>query len=89
MEGDTLTLTCKVSESASEIKWKKNGHGLVTSKTGSKEGNKMDTLVIKNVDTDDSGYYSCEAHNQAGFSSSSAVEIRVRGESVIFVLWSI
>ena len=87
MEGDTLTLTCKVSESASEIKWKKNGD-LVTSKAGSKEGDKKDTLVITNVDTDDSGYYSCEAHNQAGFSSSS-VEIRVRGESVIFVLCSI
>ena len=80
MKGDTLTLTCKVSESASEIKWKKNS-GSVPSKAVSKDGDKMSTLVVKNVDTDDSGSYSCEAHNQAGFSSSS-VEIRVRGEMV-------
>ena len=77
-EGDTLQLTCKVSESASEIKWKKNG-GSVPSKAFIKDGDKTSTLVIKNVDTDDSGYYSCEAHNLAGV-TPSYVKIRVRGE---------
>ena len=73
-----LTLTCKVSESTSEIKWKKNG-GPVPSKAVLVDSDKMSTLVL-NVDTDDSGSYSCEAHNRAGFRFSS-VEIRVIGEA--------
>ena len=78
MKGDELKLTCKVSESTSEIKWKKD-HGPVVSKALITNDDKMSTLVIENVDTNDSGDYSCEAHNEAG-SASSSVEIRVRGE---------
>lgn len=75
--GDRLELTCKGSESTVEIKWKKNG-ALVTSRA-----NRTSTLklVVKKVEISDSGNYSCEAHNQAGFMSST-VEIKVRGKSI-------
>ena len=82
MKGDELKLTCKVSESTSEIKWKKD-NGPVISNALITNDDKMSTLVIENVDTDDSGNYSCEAHNKAG-SASSTVEIRLRGEIVFF-----
>ena len=81
MKGDKLTLTCKVSESTSQTKWKKNG-GSVSSKAVTKDGDKISTLVIEKVDTDDSGDYSCEAQFQAGFASST-VEIKVRGEMAL------
>lgn len=76
---DKLTLTCTVSETTAEIKWMKNGVSVSPRGEINQNGYKS-TLVIKGVETDDSGFYSCEAHNQAGSMMSSAVEIRVRGK---------
>ena len=79
MKGDKLTLTCTVSESTSEIKWMKNGASVSPRADISDKGDKS-TLVIENVETGDSGDYSCEALNQAGSVQSSTVEIKVRGK---------
>lgn len=78
MIGDRLELTCKGSKSTVEIKWKKNG-ALVTSRTSTT--NRTSKLFKEEVEISNSGNYSCEAHNQAGFMSST-VEIKVRGKSI-------
>ena len=75
--GDGLELTCQVSDTTAEVKWKKNGSP-VTSRARISQNGYTSTLVIENVVSDDSGDYSCEAHNQAGFTFST-VEIKVRG----------
>ena len=79
--GDTLKLTCKGSESTVEIKWKKNGVLVTSGANIKKQGIRTSTLVVEEVDISDSGNFSCEAHNQAGFMSST-VEIKVRGKSI-------
>ena len=73
--GVKLELTCKVSDTTAEVKWKKNGSPVTSRARISRNGYKS-TLVIENVESDDSGDYSCEARNQAGFMSST-VEIKV------------
>ena len=61
------------------IKWKKNGASdIPRAKIGQRVGDKS-TLYIKTVVPDDSGVYSCEAHNMAG-TVSSTVKITVRGK---------
>ena len=78
LAGEDLELTCKVSDTTAEVKWKKNGSP-VTPKARISRKDDNRTLVIKNVVSDDSGNYSCEAHNRAGFMMSSTVEIEVMG----------
>ena len=73
--GGNLVLTCTVSDTTAEVKWKKNGSP-VTSRAHISQNGYKSTLVIKNVQSDDSGDYSCEARNQAGFMSST-VEVKV------------
>ena len=79
--GDRLELTCKGSESTAKIKWKKNGAEVTSRANISEDGNGKSTLIIEEVEVSDSGDYSCEAHNQAGFRSST-VEIKVRGKNI-------
>ena len=85
--GDDLTLTCEVSGEKVEVKWKKNGSPVTSRARISQKGDRS-TLVIKNVETVDSGDYSCEAHNEAGF-MSSAVEIKVRGRMLFGYSFSV
>ena len=82
-EGDELKLTCNVSEATSEVKWQKDGVSVSSRANISQIGDKS-ILVIKNIKTSDSGDYSCEAHNQAGFMSSTTVEINVKGKMTFF-----
>ena len=77
LAGDDLKLTCQVSDTTAEVKWKKNGSPVTSRARISQDGYKS-SLVIENVVGDDSGDYSCEAHNQAG-SMFSTVKIKVRG----------
>ena len=62
-----------------EVNWKKNGLPVPKNEKFrvSRVGDSS-TLVISNVGSDDSGHYSCEARNPAGYSSST-VKIRVTG----------
>ena len=72
-----------------EVKWKKNGlpvpknENVRVSSVGDSS-----TLIISNVGSDDSGDYSCEARNPAGYSSST-VKIRVTGRVILFSLKTI
>ena len=75
--GHHFTLTCVVSDATAEVKWKKNGV-TVTGRADIKRNSDKSTFVIENVEPEDSGYYACEAVNQAGSALSSTVEIRVR-----------
>ena len=86
--GGWITLTCKASsETAVKIEWKKNGASITPKARISLSGDKLkSTLVIKNVETGDSGDYSCEAQNQAG-SVTSTVKIKVQGKITFVVLF--
>ena len=84
LAGDDLELTCNVSDTTAEVKWKKNGSP-VTSKARISRKDDKSTLVIENVVIDDSSNYSCEAHNQAG-SMSSTAEIKVMGRMAFLVV---
>ena len=72
-----------------EVKCKKNGlpvpknENVRVSSVGDSS-----TLIISNVGSDDSGDYSCEARNPAGYSSST-VKIRVTGRVILFSLKTI
>ena len=67
-----------------EVNWKKNdlpvprNEKVRVSRVGDSS-----TLVISKVGSDDSGDYSCEARNEAGYSSST-VKIRVTGRVILF-----
>ena len=62
-----------------KIKWKKNGApDIPRAQIGPRIGEEI-TLSIANVVQDDSGVYSCKAHNMAG-AVSSIVKITVRGK---------
>lgn len=79
MAGDALRLTCKVNRVALNIKWKKNGASSIPrAQIGQRVGDEK-TLYIEKVVPDDSGVYSCEAHNMAA-TVSSTVKITVRGK---------
>ncbi|XP_068705132.1 vascular endothelial growth factor receptor 1-like [Montipora foliosa] len=77
LEGDKLTLTCRVNEATSQIKWKKNNVSITQRANITKDGNRS-ILVIERAEVFDSGKYSCEALNKAG-SASSSVDIKIRG----------
>ena len=72
-----------------EVNWKKNGlpvpknENVRVSSVGDSS-----TLVISNDGSDDSGDYSCEVRNLAGYSSST-VKIRVTGRVILFSLKTI
>ena len=66
-----------------EVKWKKNGSPLPKNeKVRVSGGDDSSTLVINDVTSYDSGDYSCEARNPAGYSFST-VKIRVTGREFL------
>ena len=67
-----------------EVNWTKNGLPVPKNeKVRVSSVGDSSTLVISNVGSDDSGDYSCEARNPAGYSSST-IKIRVTGRVIIF-----
>ena len=82
LAGEDIKLTCKVSGLKVEVNWKKNGLPVPKNeKVRVSRVGDSSTLVISNVGSDDSGDYSCEARNPAGYSSST-VKIRVTGRVI-------
>lgn len=82
MAGDALRMTCRVNRVTLQINWMKNGASEIsTAQIGPRIGDES-TLYIENVVPDDSGDYSCEAHNRAG-TVSSTVKITVRGKQYL------
>ena len=78
-EGERLTLTCQANEATKEIRWTKDGVAVSPRAKINPIGN-TSTLVIEEVQTTDSGEYSCRAINNAG-SASSSVNITVTGNN--------
>ncbi|XP_068713480.1 peroxidasin homolog [Montipora foliosa] len=83
LEGDKLTLTCRVNEATSQIKWKKNNVSTIQRANITEVGNSS-ILVIERVEVFDSGEYSCEALTKAG-SVSSSVDIKIRVAPIVSV----
>ena len=84
LAGEDIKLTCKVSGLKVEVNWKKNGLPVPKNeKVRVSRVGDSSALVISNVGSDDSGDYSCEARNPAGYSSST-VKIRVTGRVILF-----
>ena len=72
-----------------EVNWKKNGLPVPKNeKVRVSSVGDSSTLVISNVGSDDSGDFSCEVRNPAGYSSST-VKIRVTGRIILFSLKTI
>lgn len=77
-QGDKLRLTCSVNKATVNITWKKDGDPV-------KERAVIETqldettsyLIIAKVVEEDSGEYSCEAHNRVGNVARSIVMIKV------------
>ena len=74
-------LTCQVNKATLEIKWKKNGFSEIP-RAQIERTESISVLSIQNVVTSDSGEYSCEAHNQAGY-DSFPVTVKVEGKGQI------
>ena len=79
IEGERLKLTCQANQDAKAIRWNKDDVPVNSRANIYPIGNNS-TLVIENVQTSDSGKYSCKAVNKAG-SASSSVDIRVTGNN--------
>ena len=82
MVGDPLRLICRVNRVTLQITWMRNGNSKIsTAQISPRKGNES-TLYIDEVVLDDSGNYSCKAHNRAG-NVSSTVKITVSGKQCL------
>lgn len=60
-EGDNISLHCELSKPAVLLEWKKGELGLCPcTKYGIKQAGTLATLVIRDVDPEDSGSYTCD-----------------------------
>ena len=77
--GDELRLTCIVNAPTVKITWKKDEHSMgQNADIDTRLDDKLSKLVIADVVEEDSGEYSCEAHNRAGIVAYSTVTIYVK-----------
>ena len=77
--GDTLTLNCSATgDPQPVIKWKRLGEALPRGRNQRLH----DSLIMKDVDKEDSGYYVCVATSAALFTATTAsyVEISPKGK---------
>ena len=74
-------MTCKVNEETISIKWKKDG-GPITERAiiDTQLDEKKSKIALTSVVKEDSGEYSCEAHNRLGNVARSVVTINVKGK---------
>ena len=74
-------MTCKVNKETTSIKWKKDG-GPITERAliDTRLDEKKSKLALTSVVEEDSGEYSCEAHNRLGNVARSVVTINVKGK---------
>uniref|UniRef100_A0A3B3YPX1 Ig-like domain-containing protein n=1 Tax=Poecilia mexicana TaxID=48701 RepID=A0A3B3YPX1_9TELE len=80
-EGECGVFCCELSKSGAAVEWRK---GRVILKPGEKYEMKQEghltKLIINNVEESDAGKYTCKTKH-----SQSSAELRVRGESEIFM----
>lgn len=61
-EGDTVSLHCELSKPAVPLEWKKGELGLCPcTKYDIRQAGTLATLVIHDVDPEDSGSYTCDS----------------------------
>ena len=85
--GGELRLTCEVNKATVKIIWKKDDDtGIPRAQIDTELADKLSKLFIEGAIEDDSGEYSCEAHNRLGIVARSAVKINVRGK-MTFPFW--
>ena len=79
--GDLLRLTCRVNEATVKIVWKRN-IGPISTRTQiyTYVDEKFSTLMIAEVDEDDSGAYTCVALNTPGVMAHSTVNININAK---------
>ena len=79
--GDKLKLTCRVNKATVKIIWKRNdGPVSPRAQIDTRVDEKLSTLSIAAVVEDDSGEYSCEAHNTPGIVAHSTVNININAK---------
>lgn len=65
IEGDDITLRCKLSKPAVRVEWRKGGMVLQPSKKYEmRQEGCVQKLCIWNLEPEDSGYYTCDAGDQ-------------------------
>ena len=80
--GDELRLTCRVNEATVKIMWKRNGDPVIPrAQIDTRLEDQLSKIVIEEVLIDDSGEYSCEAHNTPSIVARSNVNININVKS--------
>ncbi|XP_042353421.1 obscurin [Plectropomus leopardus] len=76
VEGDDVTLCCELSKPGVRVEWRKGGMVLQPSmKFGMRQEGCVQELHIRNVEPEDSGYYTCDAGDQLT-TASLAVQVK-------------
>nr|XP_046264945.1 obscurin isoform X16 [Scatophagus argus] len=76
IEGDDITLRCELSKPGFRVEWRKGGIVLQPSKKYEmKQEGCIQELCIRNLEPEDSGYYTCDAGDQLT-TASLAVQVK-------------
>ncbi|XP_023820736.1 obscurin isoform X4 [Oryzias latipes] len=76
VEGDDITLHCELSKPGVHVEWRKGGVVLQPGKKYEmKQEKRVQKLFIRNLEPEDSGYYTCDAGNQLT-TASLAVQVK-------------
>ena len=80
-KGETLTLTCKVNEETTSIRWTKGGETITERAIiDTRLDEKKSKLALTEFGEEDNGEYSCEARNKPGTVARSVVIVNVKGK---------
>ena len=70
IEGDDVTLSCELSKQGVHVEWRKGGVVLQPGKKcDMRQEGCIQVLCIRNLEPEDSGYYTCDAGDQLTTSS--------------------
>uniref|UniRef100_A0A3Q3E4I3 Ig-like domain-containing protein n=1 Tax=Labrus bergylta TaxID=56723 RepID=A0A3Q3E4I3_9LABR len=82
VEGDAVTLHCELSKPGVRVEWRKGGMVLQPSKKYEmKQEGCVEELCIRNLEPEDSGYYTCDAGDQL-----TTASLAVQGSHLINVV---
>uniref|UniRef100_A0AAZ1X422 Ig-like domain-containing protein n=1 Tax=Oreochromis aureus TaxID=47969 RepID=A0AAZ1X422_OREAU len=79
-EGDSVTLNCELSKPGVPLEWRKGELGLCPcAKYEIRQKGHLATLIIHDVDSEDSGSYTCDAGDRR-----STAQLAVKAKPVLF-----